>query len=1352
MNVIKTLLFITVLYIYSISYGQYFSETDNYFNKLTIEDGLSQNKANCFLRDKAGYMWIGTGNGLNRFDGRNIKVFEKDFDGDNLRNIEVFDLLEDKSGEIWIASQKGLFKYNPVKDEITRHIIGGSLKKSEILCLAVESDSLLWLGTTGGLKLFDKKRGIVLKEYGNIPYEPYTISSEHVLTVCCRNEEVWVGTTNGLNKLDKKTGLFKRYFHDINEPGSIGSNHILKIVEDTDGNLWIGSYGGGLGVYNESCDSYTNYNTENSEIQHNDVRDIFSMENDSMWIATDGGGLSLLNVKTREFSTLKSDPINENGLSNNAIYTVYQDYEGILWLGFYVGGVNFRTSTINEFKTVSRLPGNENSIVESHVRSLFLDTKGNLWIGTLGGLSFYNSLSKNYKSYSYNAEEPASLSFNTVTSIFEDSKSNMWIGTYSGGLNFLKKDGKGFKHYRHDERNSSSLSADNIYEILEDKQGRIWVATSNGLNYYNNKSDSWERVINFDIRNILELDDKLYLGITGGIIQFDPELGTYEKFSDENLDNSIFMELEKGQDGNIWFGTQGEGLGVYDIQENSFLLYTIKDGLPSNFIASIEKNGENQLWISTYSGLSLFDIQTKTFVNYGLAEGLPFLGFNPTSSTALPDGNLAFGGSDGIVVFNPNKITTGKLESKLMFNDFKIGGTSVAIAKNSPLSKNINLTSEIELKYSQNDFSFEFVDINYKSRGLGQFAYKLENYMEDWNSLGDQTSVGFTNMEPGKYVLKVRKLGGNIQKGYQDEIEMQITIVPPFWRTWYFYLFVGIVVIGLIFLYNKYTLTSISKQNELYLKNLDYEKNNEFNQLIIKFFTYISHELRTPLSLIVDPLHYLLKSNVGNENHKYLTLIENSSERLKRLVDQILDFRKLENDTLSLAVTKRNITTEVSKTYSDFTETATSENIIYRFDNKISDGFEGWIDTDKLEKILYNLLSNAFKFTKEKGEVTIALSAKENDTIEIIIRDNGYGIHPDELKNIFEYLYTDEKHARHYKGGIGIGLAYVKRLVDLHHGTISVDSKINKGTAFTIVLPISYEAYSTNEIGKIERDIQHPHFSISEDARNKKLDQTVPKHGKNTPLVLVVEDEKELRDYLVFKLTKKFRVISASNGKEALEKLSKTTPDLILCDNVMPVMDGVTFCDEVKSTDEYSHIPFLFLSAWNSEDFKLKGLMVGAEDYISKPFNYEIVEIKICNIIDKRKKLIEIAGKIVKVKPEMVKIETSDERFIMKAQEIIERNIENFDFTTQQFEEALSMSHSVVYRKIKSLTGLSANEFIREFKIRRAAQIIKQDRNLSILDVSLMVGFNDQKYFSRCFKNVIGVSPSEYALKGDNKT
>ena len=1334
-------------------YGQYFENNDNNFQKLTIENGLSQNTINCILRDRTGFIWFGTENGLNKFDGKKITILDKDFGSSkNFKDYKISDILQDKAGIIWIASENGIIKYDPDFEKIDQYLLSTETdRKTSVLCIEEDNDYFLWLGTTDGLMRFEKKTGHIVESFNNEPYQPYSISNNEVYALCKKNDnELWIGTANGLNifQMDKK--IFIQYFHDINDPKSIGEGKIRKIIKDSNKRIWIGTEGGGLSCYNSIHKNFDTFNTHNSKIPYNDIRDIFERENGMLWIAANGGGLSLFNTNKLIFKNFTYDPRNVNGLSNNSIYSVYEDYEGILWIGLYSGGINFNASKISNFKSIVHLPANTNSICENNARSLFIDSKNNLWIGTLNGLSKYDPHNNHFTSFIPDENNGSSLSFNTITTVFEDIDKNIWVGTYSGGINLLKRNTKGFVHFKHQPSISNSLSNNNIYCILQDSNNKIWAATSKGLNLFNPKENNWIKIGNLDVRDICTtFNQKMYLAILGGICEFDPISQKYKSFlyNDNSSTPTTVLLNDNSQD--LWFGTQGEGFGYFNKDSKRFKMFTTKNGLPSNFISAIVKYSEHYLWLSTYKGISLFNKENQTFKNYGMIDGIPFLEFYPKSSVILPDKTIAFGGTNGIVYFDPEKILSEKGHSKILFSSLKIGGKKVEIGgKNSPLQKNLNQTELLKLKYGQRDFSIEFVDINFKNKGFGQYLFKIDNYIKDWRSIESQNIIEFMNMPPGKYVLRVKSASGNNNQTNQYEKKLNIQIVPPLWMRWYFFALLILALFGILYLYSKYTLISINQRNKIKLKNIEYKKREEYNRLRLKFLTYISHELRTPLTLILDPVHKLIKNNKDKEKVKYLELIRKNSGRLIRLVDQILDFRKLENDTLNLLVTKKNLVKIVSDIFTDFEEVANTEQIKYTFENKIDDHLTGWVDSDKIEKILYNLLNNAFKFTKAHGEVIVRLSAPgNNEKVKIVVCDTGYGMTPDKLQHIFELFFSDEKMASHYQIGIGVGvgLTYVKRLVDLHHGTITVKSEIDKGTSFTVILPLRKKDYASNEIWLLNNENKITNYDENSAINWSEQSNSIPVHGTDVPQILIVEDETDLRSYLANQIGQKFRVIQAVDGLDALNKLEHCKPDLILSDNVMPGMDGISFCNEVKNRKDLSSIPFVFLSAWNSDDYKLRGLTVGAEDYISKPFQFNILEAKIESIIKNRQRLSQIAQKMIKVVPNNTKIETSDEIFIHRTQEIIEKEIENSDFTTKDFESKLFMSHSAIYRKLKLLTGLSANEYIREYRLRRAAQILLQDKNITINEICFKVGFTDSKYFSQCFKKLFNINPSEYA-------
>lgn len=1329
--------------------GQYMEDhSQGDFLSLTIEDGLSHNTVYCILKDRSGYVWFGTNDGINRYNSYDITVFKaKVQKSEMLRGETVYDLFEDKEGKLWIAAGYGLYQYDPVTEALSkRRLFEKSSLRFSVNCIEAENDSLLWLGTSEGLVLYHLRKGLV-ESYEHAASNVHSISNSDVWALANDDKTLWVGTKNGLNHFDKNARKFTNYFHRENDPGTIAGNAIMVLTVDQNGGLWIGTEESGISYLARGSHQFKTYHTGNSNLSNNKIKDFCQTPEGDLWIATNGGGLNKMHHQKRSFTAFNQNPSNLRGLVSNSVYSVLEDREGILWVGTFASGICFNTSKNNEFKIIRHQPHDTNSVCESRIRSLFLDSKDDLWLGTWGGLSVYDGSNKSFKSYTSQKDDPSSLSFNTVTSVFEDRAGNMWVGTYSGGLNLLNADKQGFVHFKNNPGDINSLSNNSIYCIKEDSLHNIWIGTLSGLNKYNLSENKFKRFSKMNIRDIqVTRQGNLVLATVGGILFFNPLTETFEHFYCQELSAFPFSQvLLQNDDREVWFGSQGGGMGFLDLNTRKFTIFTEEDGLSSNFVSSIVPSGHDIFWISTFKGLSKFNRQTGLFENFGLADKLPCYQFQPKASVILPDGSIGFGGSKGLVVFHPDSISKGKENPTIVISSLKIDNKVVAVnGAGSPLRQSISNTRVLHLKYGQNDFAFDFAALNFNNPGNSQYAYILENYMNEWAYIGNTRSVGFTNLNHGEYNLRIKTV--NDTSG-ENEKSLKIIIAPPFYATWWFKALVAILIAALFFCYKRYTFISIKQKNDLALQRLKLKSDEEFSQMRLRFFTYISHELRTPLTLISDPLHQLINTKRDAKDRRLLTLIDKSVSRLLRLIDQILDISKLEGDTLSLKVSQQDIVKRLEETVGAFYEFAVQKDITFKFQKEMKH-LKGWIDEDKLEKIMYNLLSNAFKFTSEKGEVAILLSFADQgeDYVIIRVRDNGIGISEDKLPKIFEGFYQVRSGQMLNAEGAGIGLAYVKRLVALHHATISVESQEGIGSTFTIKIPVKKTYYKAEEIAEDNiREVALNTVILNNGDHKNQLSKK--RHSKDTPRLLVVEDEPDIRAYIVDSLSQKFRIVEACNGKEGFDQAMKYMPDLILSDTLMPVMDGIELCRQIKENDKTGHIPFVFLSAWTSDNFKMRGLELGANDYIKKPFNIKIVESKITNIIEHGKRLSEMSKTKVSLIPENKNIDSFDNQFMRKAREVLEQHFDNPDFNAYTFRKEMSMSHSVLYRKLKQLTGKSSNEFIRSYRLKRSAQIIRQNSGLLIAEICIKSGFNDPKYFSQCFKREYKLTPSEYAMK-----
>ncbi len=1350
----KTILLVlfSLFFVNSTVTAQYIEDqSSNDFHMLTTANGLSQNTVNTILKDKTGYLWFGTDDGLNRYNSYDIKVIDICKNKGSSSGKRVMDLYEDDNSLLWIGTDDGLKVYNPVTEAVNKYELFDNFNTPiRINCIERENDSLTWLGTSEGLILYSLKQGIVEHHRYNSG-RPNSLSNSDVLSLANDNDHLWVGTHSGLNHFDKKSDRFVTYFHNKLEEKTIPGNIITALSISSSGDLWIGTLKGGLSIRSKENKTFNALNTLNSPLPHNEIFDIFHTTEGHVWVATNGGGISKINEHDYTFTNFAQDSNHIQGIPTNSIYSVYEDRDGILWVGTYAEGVSFNTSKNSSFKLVRHQVHDENSIIESRIRSVFLDSKENLWIGTWGGVSVYTPSNKQYKSFCNKPDNPTTLSFNTVTSIFEDHKGNMWFGTYSGGLNLLKPNKQEFVRYKHDINDKNSINNDKIYCFAEDVNNNLWIGTQSGLNLFNPEKNNFKTYGNINVRDIkVTKNNTLVIATVGGITIFNPDTKTFKDFySDKLISFPISEVFLDNNDERIWFCSQGRGMGYLDLANTKFNFFTEKDGLPSNFVSSIQSIDDRTFWVSTYKGLVKFDKQNKTFETFNGSNELTSKQFQPRASVILPDNNLGFGGSKGLVVFHPDSISNNKKDPIVVLSALKIDNEDASInMKASPLTKSISTTDNLRLKANQNDFSIEFAALDFNNPKGNEYAYILEGYMDTWANIESMRSVSFTNLNHGDYTLKVKVMDSTAS---ENEKSINITIAPPFYATWWFSLLIIAILTTLLYYYKKYTIISTKQKNENESQRLKLKNEEEFNKMRFRFFTYISHELRTPLTLISEPVSQLLKNEKDKSENDFrlLKLINKNVFRLLRLVDQILDISKLEGDTLSLQVSNQNIVKCIENTCSAFYEFAIQNEITFKFISEQED-LKGWIDEDKIEKVIYNLLSNAFKFTLKKGIITIHLnySSESEDYVTISVRDNGIGITEDKLSKIFEGFYQvrSESSQSLNPNGAGIGLDYVNRLVKLHQGSIDVESKIDVGSTFSVTIPIKETFYKPENIrnSALSREPLVP-ISLNKDDDSDKIE--TKQHSKSTPRILVVEDDLDIRTYISQSLAEKFRVIEAANGEEGLAKAIKMIPDLILSDTLMPIMDGIEFCKKVKDHEKTSHIPFLFLSAWTSDEFKLKGLSIGAIDYIKKPFSYNILESRISNIIETSKKISEKSKTKINFIPEDKNIDSIDDLFVRKAYEVLDKNFDDPEFTAQVFKKEMSMSHSGLYRKLKQLTGKSSNEFIRDYRLKRAAQIIKQNSGLLISEVCIKTGFNDPKYFSKCFKQVYSISPSEFAKK-----
>ncbi|HYG38574.1 MAG TPA: response regulator [Cytophagales bacterium] len=954
---------------------------------------------------------------------------------------------------------------------------------------------------------------------------------------------------------------------------------------------------------------------------------------------------------------------------------------------------------------------------------------------------------------------------------------------------------KEFIRFQKDLKNDKSIQNDNIAHIYEDKRGNLWIGIGSGIELLDRKTFTFTHY-NYIFSNTLLgsypgdiLEDKegnLWIGTFEGLCILDRDKNKVEEFFHNDKDKSsissnVVYTLFEDSRGNLWIGTVG-GLNLYDRKTRSFRAFHAKDGLPSDAIYGILEDKKGNLWISTSNGISQFNPKTKSFKNYNVDDGLQGNEFKLNAFYKLRNGAMLFGGDNGFNLFYPDKIKDNKVVPPVLFTDFKIFNKSVPIGSDSPLKKHISQTEELTLSYKNSVISFEFAALSYFSPERNQYAYKLEGFEDEWNFVGNKREATYTSLEAGEYTFRV-KASNNDGIWNEKGKSIKIIITPPFWQTWWFRVVMFFVFLILLNVFIRLRVNSYRRQKEI-LKRLVQKKTKEIiaksegleranielskqkeeildqkNEILamsqkvkeadekkLKFFTNISHEIRTPLTLILGPAERLIEKAESAPNLKEeLGIVYKNANRLLNLINELMDFNKMDNGEMKMLVGEGDIVAFCSEIVYAFEELSERKKIRLSFLPNI-DRFITWFDASKMEVVLFNLISNAFKFTPEHGEIKVDLTiGKPENQIAIFVTDNGIGIEKEKINKIFDRYYQIESSVSLHKG-TGLGLAYTRELVELMGGKIEAKSCPGHQTIFNISLPL----LTPEIIEGNDKYIQLPEEKIM--VRNKTVNgfsEHIEEINYNHELIaeglkiLVVDDNEDLRKYIRSCLGEGFMIYEAKNGTEGLISAKQHFPNLIISDLMMPEMDGMEFCLRIKEDFEISHIPVILLTAKTDEESKIEGYEKGADDYITKPFSKDLLMARIDNLIRSRNKLRESFKEKVILEPKKVTVSSPDEKFLVKAMEIVESNIHNSEFDATEFVKGMGMSRSLVYMKLKELINLSPAEFIKITRLKRACQLLKE-KKYRISDVCYMIGFTDPHYFTISFKKLYGKTPTEF--------
>lgn len=1313
------------------------------FRHYKAEDGLVFNTVRCIIQDRSGFIWFGTEDGLNRFDGHSFKEFRSSKASTNfMRSNYVSALLEDRKGDIWIGTDNGISVYHPLTESFTTFDAkaDGVCISSSVNNIVADKSGNLWVSTYG--------QGIFRYQVSTGKLEQYRVINQHgTFEAYDFINYIYVDKSNGVWAAPKTPRnplvIFNRSKNnfqvvDIHQK-DVGQKEfsIYKIFEDSYHNLWLGTWNTGLFKLDKKSGIATRHLSPESKGGVLHIHEICEYRPGVLLIGSDDG-LSLFNSQTNTHRLFSSSEIDPSALSDKFIYPILKDREGGIWIGTYFGGVNYLSPNSGLFEryTHSRY---SNSVNGNIIGRFTEDKKGNIWIASDdGGLNCLNTQTGHFSVYLPQAGKN-SISFHNVHALCWDDD-NLWIGTYSAGLNILNTRTGKFKLYNSEEANPKTLDGGSIYEIFKDRSNRMWVTSMSGANLYNRKADNFTRVKYFNAPTIDIAQDNrglIWFATQGkGIFRLNTQTNVWRNYTNTERKGSLpsnqlncIMTDKKAQ---LWVGT-ADGLCRFDYSNDCFVRIPLN--IPSNAICSIIEDNE-MLWLTTSKGLIRYNTLNGNCQVFTRSDGLLSDQFIFNSGFKSSKGKIYVGTANGFNAFCPKNLVTNSFIPQVAITQLEIFNKEVKVDANGPLTQSIGSMKQIDLSYKDNVFSLGFAALSYITPEKNRYAYKLDGFDKDWNYVNKQNKATYTNLPAGEYTFRV-KASNNDGLWNEQGASVKIIIHPPFWLTAGFKFFYFLLVMAGLYMLIKTSKMRTKRRHDEEIKELNQAKEKELYNTKIQFFTMIAHEIRTPVTLIIGPLEKIMTtvSSFSDSIRNDLNIIDRNSQRLLHLVNQLLDFRKVEQGAFILNFTRQNIYNLLLNIYVRFKPMIEQNHIEFTFLCPDKE-FEAVLDQEAITKLVSNLLTNAMKFTKNQ---IIMSCTTYPGTFEIRVQDNGSGISDEEKKKIFTPFYQVPSGN---KPGTGIGLSLVKSLADAHHGTISVTDVAPQGVIFSVTLPVENNEVTVEEM---QADIPQLTLPATVNAFPKTVSRTKEtKTGK--PVLLIVEDNADMRNFLCNNFTDDYDVITAQDGMEGLEQTKGNDISLIISDLMMPRMDGMEFCKAIRSNILWSHIPIILLTAKTDLNSKIDGLNLGADSYIEKPFSITHLKAQINNLIESRQLLRKRYSEMPFVNITTIAGNSADEQFLSKINEIIERNISNEDFSIDLLAEELCISRSGLFAKIKTLAEITPNELIQLIRLKKAAEYLIQKEH-RINEIAYMVGFNNPSYFSKCFQKQFGVGPLEFSRK-----
>jgi signal transduction histidine kinase/ligand-binding sensor domain-containing protein/AraC-like DNA-binding protein len=1344
-------------------------DSELWFRSISLEDGLSESNVQTIIQDRKGLLWFGTRDGLNRFNGYNFTIYNyNENDPSTVSSNYINCLYEDFDGRIWVGTNSnGVCYYDYNSDAFTRISSIGhheqKLANTTVWDIVGDNNGNIWIATLDGLFRFCTREHKITDHYQHTGI-PGSVSDNNIRSLALDSSgNLWLGTDDGgICMFNRQGNTFMCFGNNPDDKNSISSNHIRKLHFESDTILWIGTIDGGVNRLNIRTFQNTRFpmRGDGSTYSAEPMVTGFAIgDSDKLWISTENQGLKLLDPITGRVTTFLKSSYSANSIASNSLVTLFKDRDGIVWSGAVGYGVTYFFPNKHGVKRFHHIPFDNSTVSHNNIRSFFEDRLGNIWVGSDGGgIDIFNP--DWVKQNSINKNTPGvNFSSNVAMSIRTDSSGNIWIATWGNGLIMYNPSARTFRQFVHNPRNPGSLSSNQITFLYIDNYDNIWVSCfKEGLHVRRPGSDIFEKVRFADSDTYQRAS--YYITCTqhdsAGNFWISTFEGLFAKMGNVSLSfrhdmndttsissNMIHCVYEDTK-GRIWVGTNNK-LNLFDKEKRIFLKYGDREGFPSNVIYTINEDNEGFLWLATNKGIVRFDPETRNVRRYNTHHGLQSTQFNANASLKISSGKMLFGGISGFNLIDPHYEIEETRNPKVLltglyiFNRLQRPGV-----EGSPIKRHVSEVDQLVLKHSDRAITLEFVGLNFFSPRHTEYAYRLLGFEKEWNFAGTERLASYTNLNPGKYAFEVIARQTD-QDWLYDITSIDIVIKPPFWKTelalvsYLLIIFFSLVLLRL-FILKKERLRMQDKFDRYRIK-----KAQEMEAMRTRFFTNISHDLRTPLTLILAPFEKLLKTETDQDKKYQIGVIYKNALRMERLINQLLDLRKQETSSLKLNLSQGDISLFMTDIVESFRDMAQQKNIDFQLEAPEKPIYL-LFDRDKLDKIMFNLLSNAFKFTLNGGQIKVQLTLVENlpgenaeltrfeKYICITVTDSGKGIPAGLHEKVFERFY--HLNDSYYSGieGTGIGLSLSKDYVELQGGKILLESEPGKGSSFMVYIPIRHTESEDGEF-----------YSDEDDNMDESADQG-NECKKEKPLALVVEDNHELLEYIKGSLVKDYRVITADNGKSGLEAALEHIPDIIITDIMMAAMDGVELTQILKKDIRTSHIPVIILTARSSDEQKLEGLNAGADDYITKPFSFEILEARIQNLLHARERFREKYSRLIKLEPTEVEVENQDEKFLRKVMKIVDENLRDPDFSVEKLSSELGLSRVHLYRKLSALINERPVEFIRSTRLERGAQLLRKS-GMNISEVCYEVGFQNPVYFSKCFKKKYGVLPSEYISK-----